>query len=195
MFAAAAALALPLISCQEEMEGVRTGMVDYTISAGLPTAIGTYASNQGGLNNVNENEYDLKYTMEVWKGNEVVYSTTQEVKDNFSQPVNFKVRLAATQYKFVFFAEFVTEDGISVYDLSNGLDEIKLTQRAYGNEAVDAYYKCEDIDLSQASVAKNVTLKRKFGKIRLLATDEIANQNVAPAKAVITYGQAEVPSV
>ena len=30
MFAAAAALALPLISCQEEMEGVRTGMVDYS---------------------------------------------------------------------------------------------------------------------------------------------------------------------
>ena len=196
MFAAIAALTLPLISCQEEVEGIRTGMVDYTITAGLPTAIGTYATNQGGLNNVKEDEYDLKYTMEVWKGNDKVYTATQTKETGFKEPVNFNVRLAATQYDFVFFAEFVKEGTNESLYAHSDLSNIEMYKRIYGNEAADSYYANVDINLSQASVAKSVTLKRKMGKIRLLATDVLTENatSVIPKTAKITYVNETVPT-
>lgn len=196
MYGALAALLFPLASCQDEEEGGRSGMVDYTISAGLPTVLGTYASNEGGIRNVDPEMYDLKYTMEVWDGERKVYEAEKTVERDFAtSKVNFNVRLAAMRYKFVFFAEFINQNTKRSYYVHSNLNDIQLTKHAYGDEAADAYFASEEIDLSQASVAKSVTLKRPFGKIRLLATDMLDGVEVTPSYAVVKYTQEAVPGV
>ena len=195
---ALSALALSMFSCQENLVDVKEGMVDYTIFAGLPNTISSYASDNGGIVNVNSDEYDLKYTMQVWttgSNPELVYSSDLLKSDNFDESVSFNVRLAAREYNFVFFSEFV-KDGESNFSYT-GLDAITLLNRKYGDDAVDAYYACETINLGLASVAKSVTLTRPFGKIRLLATDKFAANvaEVQPAYAEITYADTNVPAV
>ena len=63
---------------------------------------------------------------------------------------------------------------------------------------MDAYYAKEDVNLTQSSQSLQVTLRRPFGKIRLLATDapqNIENQNSnIPVSATIAFTDAKVPT-
>lgn len=192
-----AAMAVSVNACQTEKldQGIH-GETDFSISTSIPSGLVTYASNQGGIFNVDPEEYDLRFTMEVYDGDALAYSDSYIVKDNFeTASATFEMRLLAKEYDFVFFADFITEDGISYYDLTDGLDNIRLTGRVYGNDAVDSYYKKEVIDLSTSGSSKTVTLKRKFGKIRLLATDKVDNTgNTAPGSVKIEYKETEVPA-
>ena len=59
-------------SCQkEEPETSVNGEVDFSISAGIPSGLTTYAqpelqSHLGGANNLDKEVYDLRYILEVW---------------------------------------------------------------------------------------------------------------------------------
>ena len=65
---------LSAASCQmdEPDAGTLTGEVDFTITAGIPSGITTYAdgaeafSHQGGASNLNPTEYTLRYILQVF---------------------------------------------------------------------------------------------------------------------------------
>ena len=99
-----ATMALVFGSCQrDELESeVVGGEVEVSLSAGLPSGLTTYGpSHMGGATNVNADEFDLRYTLEVYDGEEVVYEATSIVPENFaSENASFSARLLAKKYLF-----------------------------------------------------------------------------------------------
>ena len=79
-------------SCQmdESGSGTLTGEVDFTITAGIPGGISTYApadngSHNGGAMLLDPDNYDLRYIMQAYDENgKLAYSATQYVYDNFT---------------------------------------------------------------------------------------------------------------
>ena len=200
-------------SCQmdEPDAGTLTGEVDFSITAGIPSGITTYAdpvpafSHLGGINNVS-GDYVLRFILEVYDGDAVAYEETQYL-ENFSKPqVTFNPRLLAKEYDFVFWADFVAKGdseenrGDLYYNTSNGLTTISLkdnvTATVLTTDLVDAYYANENVNLTQSSQSLQVTLQRPFGKIRLLATDKgIANKvPETPVSVKLDFGSAKFPS-
>ena len=201
-------------SCQmdEPDAGTLTGEVDFSITAGIPSGITTYApedeqgafSHLGGINNVT-GDYVLRFILEVYDGDAVAYTETKYL-ENFSSPkVTFNPRLLAKKYDFVFWADFVAKpsDGSTTvndlyYNTSSGLTAISynkdnVTATVLTTDLVDAYYVKENVDLTQSSQSLQVTLQRPFGKIRLLATDkDIANNDTeTPVSVKLDFGSAK----
>ena len=157
-------------SCQmdESGSGTLTGEVDFTITAGIPGGISTYApagsgSHNGGAMLLDPDNYDLRYIMQAYdETGKLAYNATQYVSDDFTtQQVVFEARLIAKKYNFVFWADFVPE-----------------------GQKADYYYKTTDaegnIDL----------LQRPFGKLRLIATDQLSGDlqnDELPASTELTY--------
>ena len=194
--------------------GTLTGEVDFSITAGIPSGITTYSptdgdafSHLGGINNVT-GDYVLRFILEVYDGDAIVYEETQYL-ENFASPnVTFNPRLLAKEYDFVFWADFVAKpsDGATPADLyyntANGLTAISytddVTAEVLTTDLVDAYYAVEEVDLTQSSQSVQVFLTRPFGKIRLLATDNPQNQVdddlKVPTSATIAFTDAKVPT-
>ena len=129
--------------------------------------------------------------------------------ENFSSPeVTFNPRLLAKEYDFVFWADFVAKGdseenrGDLYYNTSNGLTAISYIENfsatVLTTDLVDAYYTKEKVNLTQSSQSLQVTLRRPFGKIRLLATDNPQNQVdddlKVPTSATIAFTDAKVPT-
>ena len=113
--------AVTMISCQRETidSGALTGEVEFTVTAGIPGGISTYAdgvdafSHNGGAVNVDPDKYDLRYILEVYTKDQTpvrVYRKTVIVPDKFTTTdVTITARLVAKTYDFVFWADFVPE--------------------------------------------------------------------------------------
>ena len=188
--------------------------VDFTITAGIPSGITTYSptdgnafSHLGGINNVT-GDYVLRFILEVYDDKAVAYTETKYL-ENFSSPeVTFNPRLLAKEYDFVFWADFVAKGdseenrGDLYYNTSNGLTAISYIENfsatVLTTDLVDAYYTKEKVNLTQSSQSLQVTLRRPFGKIRLLATDNPQNQVdddlKVPTSATIAFTDAKVPT-
>lgn len=186
-------------SCQmdEPDAGKLTGEVDFSITAGVPGSINTYASNDGGATNVLDDTYDQRFILEVYDGDALAYREEKTVE--IGNTASFDVRLLAKKYKMALWADFVenerTDDNL--YSTENGLDEVTVKSgRSAGQEIADAYCHSEEIDLTEGSLSKPITLTRPFGKIRLVSTDNPSNVGAtAPASVQVTYGSTiEVPS-
>ena len=197
----------------EPGSGIPTGEVDFSITAGIPAGITTYSpadgkafSHLGGINNV-AGDYVLRFILEVYDGDAIVYEETQYL-ENFASPnVTFNPRLLAKEYDFVFWADFVAKpsDGATPADLyyntANGLTAISytddVTAEVLTTDLVDAYYAVEEVDLTQSSQSVQVFLTRPLGKIRLLATDNPQNQIddalKVPASTAVAFRDAKVP--
>lgn len=211
-FAILAMCALALTSCQtkEQVSPVRTGEVEFTVTAGIADGISTYGaaafSHQGGALNVNPSEYDLRYILEVYtKDTEpmLVYRKAVIVPDNFTTTgVTISARLVAKKYDFVFWADFVDEDSTDdLYYNTESLTNISYTDgvgiETLATDAVDAYYHVEEVDLSRDQNIQGITLLRPFGKIRFIATDKLTDgvdQAEYPAEASVDFGNVEVPA-
>ena len=189
-------------SCQmdEPDAGTLTGEVDFSITAGIPGSINTYASNDGGSTNVDNGIYDQRFILEVYDGENYTNLAYREVKTvEVGEKTSFNVRLLAKKYTFALWADFV-ENGSpydNLYSTENGLDEVTVkSDRSAGQEIADAYCHSEEIDLTKGSLSKPITLTRPFGKIRLVSTDNPSNAGAtAPASVQVTYGSTiEVPS-
>ena len=197
-------------SCQrEDLNTTQNREVDFSVKAGIPVGITTYAedafSHQGGAINVDPTKYDLRYILEVYtqdKNPVRVYRKTAIVSDDFSSEVTFSSRLVAKKYKFVFWADFVEEG--STEDLHYQTDP--LTQISYKKsvsldnmttDIIDAYYHVEEVDLTESQNIEGILLHRPLGKVRLIATDMLsggATQSEYPATVKIDYKQVEVPA-
>ena len=207
-------------SCQmdEPDAGTLTGEVDFSITAGIPSGITTYAdgaetfSHQGGASNLDPTEYTLRYILQVFdeKG-KVAYEEEKNPDSGTFGGVTFDVRLLAKKYYFVFWADFVkTEGEVEFYNVGNSTDGYNLNNITYKNEnitindlatdAADAYTKVVEVDLTQASqsLSEPVKLQRPFGKVRLLATDALGEHNKQeerPGEVTIDFKDAAIPSV
>lgn len=109
--------AFGLTSCsQEDMPDSpnREGMVDVVMTTSMPQELESYAVNsaQGGLQNLEDKEYSVRYIMEIYPEG----STTKVKRMIKYVPItengtyrntSFKTRLLAAKYKFVFFADIV----------------------------------------------------------------------------------------
>ena len=194
-------------SCQmdEPDAGTLTGEVDFSITAGIPSGITTYTpagsgSHNGGAMLLDPEEYTLRYTLEVYdKDGKLAYEDTKEAVEFGG--VTFDVRLLAKVYDFVFWADFVNEDDGTVFynvnDLKNITYASTVSAQELANDAADAYYKKEEVDLTQSSKSLDVTLQRPFGKIRLIATDVLDGNNKQkeiPQTVTINFGNAVIPT-
>ena len=203
-------------SCQMEEPdaGTLTGEVDFTITAGIPAGITTYAdpvpafSHLGGANNVDATHYDLRYILEVYDGDNLAYREVKYVDEGFADTkASFSARLLAKSYTFVLWADFVeapSSDGAyaDLYYSADDLQKISYTTAVDGaalsTDLADAYTAKKVIDLSESSKNESITLQRPFGKIRLLATDSPENSNAGeqlPKKVKVSFKEGtEVPS-
>jgi uncharacterized protein (TIGR02145 family) len=174
-----------------------------------PTGIKPLSSGGGGAATLKEDDYALRYILEVWSDDgSTRLDRKVQVADDYSTGVNFDVTLPAATYKFVFWADFVDKndsyfsdpannDPADIADLtyvtknSDGLKNIVWNTSTYGisNNLRDAYYAVETIDLSTPGY-EEITLQRPFGKLRILATDLTeaeALYGYQPTYAVLTY--------
>ena len=193
-------------SCQmdEPDAGTLTGEVDFSITAGIPSGITTYTpaesgSHNGGAMLLDPEEYTLRYTLEVYdKDGKLAYEDTKKAVEFGG--VTFDVRLLAKVYDFVFWADFVNEDGTAFYnvdDLKNITYVSTVSAQELADDAADAYYKKEEVDLTQSSKSLDVKLQRPFGKIRLIATDVLDGNNKQteiPETVTIDFGNALIPT-
>lgn len=206
-------------SCQmdESGSGTLTGEVDFTITAGIPGGISTYApagsgSHNGGAMLLDPDNYDLRYIMQAYDENDkLAYSATQYVSDNFTtQSVVFEARLIAKKYNFVFWADFVPEGQTEDYyykttDAEGNIDLRDITYAQdpvpdFTDDAMDAYTKVVEVNLSaQNQNITDIKLQRPFGKLRLIATDQLSGDlqdDELPATTEIKYAdRTTVPDV
>ena len=196
-------------SCQmdEPDSGTLTGEVDFSITAGIPSGITTYAkgaeafSHQGGASNLSTDDYILRYTLQVYDEDDKLSYVGVQYAPDFGG-VTFEARLLAKVYDFVFWADFVSasDQESDLYYNTEDLRKISYTSSVTDDnipsDALDAYYKTEVVNLSQSGQKiNNVTLKRPFGKIRFVATDELSEQQkgaVDNGKVSVAYKEGTV---
>ena len=198
------AISIFSLSCQksESENSPISGEVELSITAGIPNEITTYGpegfgSHNGGAVLLDPEDYDLRYVLEVWTDEQtpqLVYEETKFVSDHFTtQSVMFNVRLVAKNYNFVFWADFVPE-GTTTDNYYNAADLTNITYAKapdLTDDAIDAYSKVVPVDLSdQNQNIQEVKLQRPFGKLRLIATDELSGdlqKDETPVSAELTY--------
>ena len=125
--------------------------------------------------------YDVRYILEVYAANdegtgEPIYrERLVNYLDKYA-PTQFELRLVPNrEYKFVVFADFVEQGSKDdLYYDTTDLRNITAKTGVEGwnamNEVRDAYFVSENVEIS-TSGTKTLTLKRPFGKIRVIATD------------------------
>lgn len=137
----AAAATLGLTSCSNEMtpdQPIREGMVDVVMTTSMPQELQSYgvSSAEGGLKNLEDKGYSVRYIMEVYpKG-----STTKVQRMIKYVPMSeggsyrttsFETRLLASEYNFVFFADIVKK--VNSYPYNDPNPYPGLTTPYYAN--------------------------------------------------------------
>ena len=190
----ALALGLVMTSCQSD-EPFAPGMgeeVQATFTISVPDAMGTRAgevknSALGGFTNGAGN---LNYTVALLNQNDkVMYSETCQ---SDGKTATFRPTVVqGYTYKVVAYATFgdaVAPSAIDqTFDSNDALASI-ATLKGINDESEDAYY-CFDTEV-KGGANMNVTLRRPFGKLRLVATDydKLRELGTDVASVKVTYG-------
>lgn len=192
------ALVLGLVSCQNEPDEMNVslgGEQEVMLTVSLPEATRADSAD-GALDNSVLTNYDLRYILEVYYGE----NCNRFVQTSNSTSAVFPVRLApGRDYTFVVWADFVTkganaENDIDLfYETSNGLKEIQIIEDKWAPmvEARDAYFFSKTIDDFQTSSNLEMTLTRPFAKVRVVSTDieQLRGVGIVPTTAQATYSQ------
>ncbi|MBR5197444.1 MAG: hypothetical protein IKW42_04405, partial [Alistipes sp.] len=199
---ALAALVLGMVSCQKEINGIavdKNGEAAVTISVALPeegaTRAGGADSAVGAIGNIDlENDYDIRYILEVYDENGQLAKRIKKFEPESTQ-TSFALRLVpGRHYRFVVWADFVTE-GSEValhYNAENLTCVTLIGDHNPMDESRDAYTGVYDTDEDGGKVFDSssniaITLTRPFAKLRVVTTDmnEIYSDLVS-AKVVYT---------
>ena len=190
-FLALAALVLGMVSCQTEPEGFDVnvgGEQDVNITVSLPE--GTRANSAlGAFENVNFEEYDVRFQCEVHYGAEKKVLDPQ-FSDN-GKEASFNVRLIANRkYTFVVWADLVKEDNTTEdlhYNTANGLANITLNDTWVAmDETRDAFTCSEELEFTRNANIR-LELKRPFAKMRVITTDMLELMGVMPETVEVEY--------
>lgn len=162
----AAAATLGLTSCSNEMTPdlpIREGMVDVVMTTSMPQELQSYgvSSAEGGLKNLEDKGYSVRYIMEVYpKG-----STTKVQRMIKYVPMSeggsyrttsFETRLLASEYNFVFFADIVRQVNAYPYNDPNpypGLNKPYYANRYFfsnTDESSDVLIRPTDVNTAVA---------------------------------------------
>lgn len=139
-------------------------------------------SGLGAIDNFTADEwakYDVRYIMEIYDATDGYVNLNEPIKkrdvktlDEYAETM-FDVRLVPQRtYRFVIWADFV-EQG-SKEDLSyntSDLNNITRKEVVAMDECQDAYFICKDLFVGNEGISESLTLKRPFGKIRVITTD------------------------
>ncbi|MBO7282930.1 MAG: hypothetical protein J6U73_05980 [Alistipes sp.] len=163
-----------------------------------------YLSDDANQYRTDWSDVNLRYTLEVY---DVDGLTATPVKDrqviivDKYEPVKFDLRLVPNRdYQFVVFADFVpqafTDETVTDavqgeaglhHSLGSTLQSITIKSDAINDECTDAYFVSEKIKIEN-SAPKSITLKRPYGKVRVIATDLAElNLNYDPASVEVAY--------
>lgn len=192
------ALVLGLVSCQNEPDEMNVSMggeQEVMLTVSLPEATRADSAD-GALDNDVLTNYDLRYILEVYYGE----NCNRFVQTSTSTSAVFPVRLAPGRtYTFVVWADFVTkganaENDIDLfYETSAGLKAIQIIEDKWAPmvEARDAYVGSKTVADFQTSSNLEMTLTRPFAKVRVVSTDieQLRGVGIVPTTAQATYSQ------
>ena len=210
-FLALVALVLGLAACQTEPEGLGVnvgGEQETYVTVSLPEAETRANSAEGAFQNVDWNQYIIRYIFQVFYGEtesradrQVIYSDKKSVK--------FPVRLVPDrEYSFVVWADIVersgkTSDVLCTYEVNTDLhyntedltnitiiDEDSTDGHKWNamDETRDAYTDVKKLKYYGNSTI-SLELIRPFAKLRVMTKDiqQLKNLNIRPTTAVVTY--------
>ena len=181
----ALALGLVMTSCQsdEPFAPGEGGEKQVTFTLNVPGELGTRAAtgNNSGVGGLSNNAGELSYTLVLdADGDQRKFTKTGAGSVVFNPTV-----VLGREYTVTAYAHFGEAwDGATAIDIT----------KHFNDETKDAYFQQENIKFQLNETNKQITLKRPFGKLRLLATDYIAdgNQlNTAVKNVKITYNDAQ----
>ena len=189
------ALALCFVACQNEpfFGDKNSDLVDVVLNIAAPELDATRSVDEpeagkssalGAIDFFNEADwanYDIRYILEVYdknddgNGDPIYRERLTKYLDKYA-PASFELKLVPNRtYKFVVFADFVKQGTTTdlFYDTTN-LRNVTAKTDAEGwnamNEARDAYFVAENVEVT-TGLAKTLTLKRPFAKLRVVTTD------------------------
>ena len=194
------------------------GEVDFQLAVSAPEFGATRADNDGqnghdsafgAIDYLSETDWDnvdLRYSLEVYDYDPATKTIGDIVKDRMVkvldkyEPVVFDLRLVPNRhYHFVVFADFVDEgaDDTPKVDvqatigkhhiIGATLADITLNADAINNELTDAYFATAQFEIKN-SAAKDMILRRPYGKVRVIATDlHELNLNVEATSVKVEY--------
>ena len=179
-----ATLVLGMVSCMKDqsLDANLVGDGNFVLSVALPDdatrAAGTDSA-KGAVDNGVLNEYNVRYTLEVYDATGALAKEAQHtVTTGDKTKTSFELRLIpGRHYRFVVWADFV-KNGVDPYYNVTDLRNVTLTGTHNAmNESRDAYTAvfntAEEDDkevFSSASTIK-MTLKRPFAKLRVVTND------------------------
>ena len=200
-FLALLALVLGMASCQKDTYGLdvdANGEAAVTISVALPdveTRAGGKDSAIGAFGNVDFNNYDVRYILEVYnldgslegqlaKGR--IVNTEDEAMET-----SFTLRLIPGRgYRFVVWADIVNEGSeADLHYVTTDLKDIYLTNGLWklSDETRDAYTGIWDEETFSSTSNIRIELKRPLGKLRVVTTDIKDMFNVLPEEVTVLY--------
>ncbi|MBO7285093.1 MAG: hypothetical protein J6U69_00660 [Alistipes sp.] len=163
-----------------------------------------YLNDEANQYRTDWSDVNLRYTLEVYDADALTEAPVKDrqviIVDKY-EPVKFDLRLIPNrEYRFVVFADFVPQAFTDVtvtddvqseaglhHSLGSTLQSITIKSDAINDECTDAYFAFENITIEN-SAPKSITLKRPYGKVRVIATDLAElNLNVDPASVVVKY--------
>ena len=197
-FLALAALILGMVSCQTDVvEGLHVdanGEAELTLQVGLPEATRAAGADSalGAIGNVDMNEYDIRFILEVYDENGVL-AKERMTKTGDETSTTFSLRLVPGRaYNFVVWADFVlegTEDDLH-YNTAAGLRAVKVINENWTviDESRDAYTDVATVhNFSNTAVIPTITLTRPFAKLRVVTNDILEMISIRPAEVTVNY--------
>lgn len=192
------ALVLGLVSCQNDPDELNVSMggeQEVMLTVSLPEATRADSAD-GALDNNVLAEYDLRYILEVYYGE----NCNRFVQTSTSSSAVFPVRLAPGRtYTFAVWADFVAkgadakQDIDLFYETSAGLKNISIDEDKWAPmvEARDAYTSVKTVTDFQTSSNLEMKLTRPFAKVRVVSTDieQLRGVGIVPTKAEAAYSQ------
>ena len=182
------ALALGVVSCQTESDGIDVTLcdeVDAFVSVSIPETRSNSAL--GAFDNVDFTTYSIRYILDVYYDQERV---DRLVNYADTSTTSFVVRLAPGRpYKFVVWADVVEGEGDLHYNTSDLANVTLNGDWEAMDETRDAFTGFVDVANYDRLSNIGITLTRPFAKLRVVATDlaDLAKLGITPAKATVEY--------
>ena len=181
---------LLLSSCQrEDMGATESGEVNFTVTAGIPAGITTYAedafSHQGGAINVDPTQYDLRYILEVYTEDEVTEAEDEKkvtllsgqvaleqlINGQISQVVWNKLYRKSIIENIYFEVGKYHEDEFWSYQVIGKARKVSLTEhigyyyRQRQGSIMDEAYSVRRLDAIEAKCRRQVYLEKNYPKL------------------------------
>ena len=174
-----AVAALAVVGCAEPKDelGVQIGeSTNVELSIEIPaidTRAGATSSALGGLSNVDWSEYDLRYKVAVYQGDNIAYSYTTFAEEGYAG-LNHSVSLTkGRNYELDVWADFVKNQDEDLHYTTDDIRNISLNgSYDVNDESRDAYAYYGTFSTAEgAQSSVNAVLTRPFAKLRVVTTD------------------------